>query len=134
MLNRDVNSRFEDWLLSPSETLDFEIKQWLDMSDAESHGIVAKALIALENHGGGFLLFGYKEDDSKKLVPDDNRPASLEPYLSDAINAILKKRAEPAFQGARGSGLKSEAPMGHKAIDQDLRGLETQGRTSRLPP
>lgn len=97
MLNRDINSRFEDWLLSPSETLDFEVKQWLDMTDAESHGIVAKALIALENHGGGFLLFGYKEDTTKKLIPDPARPASMEPYLTDAMNAILKKRAEPSF-------------------------------------
>jgi hypothetical protein len=97
VLNRDINSRFEDWLLSPNESLDFEVKQWLDMTDAESHGIVAKALIALENHGGGFLLFGYKEDATKKLVPDPARPVSLEPYLTDAMNAILKKRSEPSF-------------------------------------
>jgi hypothetical protein len=97
LLNRDINSRFEDWLLSPNESLDFEVKQWLNMSDAESHGLVAKALIALENHGGGFLLFGYKEDANKKLVPDSSRPTTLEPYLTDAINAILKKRAEPSF-------------------------------------
>lgn len=67
------------------------------MTDAESHGIVAKALIALENHGGGFLLFGYKEDAAKKLVPDPAHPASMKPYLTDAMNAILKKRAEPSF-------------------------------------
>lgn len=97
MLNRDINSRFEDWLLSPSESLDFEVKRWLDMTDLESQGIVAKALIALENHGGGFLLIGYLEDASKKLVPDPMRPASMEPYLADAMNAILKRRAEPSF-------------------------------------
>jgi hypothetical protein len=97
MLNRDINSRFEDWLLSPSEALDFEVKQWLDMSDVEHQGLVAKALIALENHGGGFLLFGYKEDSAKKLVPDPKRPASLEPYLTDSINAVIKRRAEPNF-------------------------------------
>ncbi|MGD0822466.1 MAG: hypothetical protein ABSA71_17160 [Desulfomonilia bacterium] len=97
MLNRDINSRFEDWLLSPTETLDFEVKQWLDMSEPESQGTIAKALIALENHGGGFLLFGYREDQDKKLVPDPARPSSLKPYLTDAINSILKRRAEPAF-------------------------------------
>lgn len=96
MFNRDVNSRFEDWLLNPQETLDFEVKQWLDLSDPEHQGVVAKALIALENHGGGFLLFGYQDVDGT-LVPDTNRPASLEPYLTDAMNAIVKKRAEPAF-------------------------------------
>jgi hypothetical protein len=97
LLNRDINSRFEDWLLSPTETLDFEVKQWLDMTDPEAHGTIAKALIALENHGGGFLLIGYKENAAKKLVPDPMRPGSMESYLTDAINAIIKKRAEPSF-------------------------------------
>ena len=98
MLNKDSNARFEDWLLSPAESLDFEVKGWLDMADVESQGLVAKALIALENHGGGFLLFGFTEDAEKKLVPHNSaRPASLTPYLTDALNAIVKKRAEPAF-------------------------------------
>jgi hypothetical protein len=97
MLNKDINSRFEDWLISPRETLDFEVKRWLDMTDVECQGLVAKALIALENHGGGFLLFGYLENEEKVLIPDAKRPESLEPYLTDALNAILKKRAEPVF-------------------------------------
>lgn len=97
MLNKDINARFEDWLISPAESLDFEVKGWLDMEDPESQGLVAKALIALENHGGGFLLFGYTENAEKKLVPDDPRPASLKPYLTDALNSIVKKRAEPSF-------------------------------------
>ncbi|MDM0068357.1 hypothetical protein [Variovorax sp. J31P207] len=97
MLNKDINSRFEDWLLNPHETLDFEVKRWLDLTDPEAQGLVAKALIALENHGGGFLLFGYLEDADKRLVPDPARPLSLESYLTDAINAIVKKRAEPSF-------------------------------------
>ncbi|MGE8453818.1 MAG: helix-turn-helix domain-containing protein [Pseudomonadales bacterium] len=97
MRNQDINSRFEDWLLSPNETLDFEVKKWLDMADQESQGTVAKALIALENHGGGFLLIGYQEDESKILTPDLARPKSMEPYLTDAMNAIIKRRAEPPF-------------------------------------
>lgn len=97
MLNKDINARFEDWLLSPAESLDFEVKGWLDMEDTESQGLVAKALIALENHGGGFLLFGYTENAEKKLVAHGPRPTSLKPYLTDALNAIVKKRAEPSF-------------------------------------
>ncbi|RYH25732.1 MAG: hypothetical protein EON54_24185, partial [Alcaligenaceae bacterium] len=96
MLNRDVNSRFEDWLINPSETLDFEVKQWLNLDDPEDQGLVAKALIALENNGGGFLLFGYREVDGL-LKPDPNRPESLEAYLTDSMNAIVRKRAEPFF-------------------------------------
>jgi hypothetical protein len=56
LLNRDINPQFEDWLISPMETLDIEAKDWLDMDDVESKGTIAKTLIALENHGGGFLV------------------------------------------------------------------------------
>lgn len=97
MLNKDINARFEDWLLSPTEGLDFEAKCWLDMSDKESHGILAKALIALENHGGGYIVIGYEEDEDKRLRPDPKRPESLEAYGPDAINAIVKRCAEPSF-------------------------------------
>lgn len=97
MLNRDINARFEDWLLSPAEGPDFEAKSWLDMQDPESRGILAKALIALENHGGGYLVIGYEEDEGKRLRPDRKRPESLEQYNGDAINAIVKRCAEPSF-------------------------------------
>jgi hypothetical protein len=95
-LNRDINSRFEDWLISPTETLDFEVKGWLDLSDREACGTVAKALIALENHGGGFLLIGFTEDQGR-LIPDANRPPNLEQYGTDAVNAIVSSFAEPSF-------------------------------------
>jgi len=95
-LNRDINSRFEDWLISPTETLDFEVKDWLDLNDAESRGTVAKAMIALENHGGGFLLIGFS-DVQGRLIPNPQRPVSLSQYGTDEINAIIKKCAEPSF-------------------------------------
>ena len=95
-MNRDINSRFEDWLISPTETLDFEVKGWLDLNDAEARGTVAKAMIALENHGGGFLLIGFSEDQ-ERLIPDPQRPTSLAQYGTDEINAIIKKYAEPSF-------------------------------------
>lgn len=95
-LNRDINSRFEDWLISPSETLDFEVKSWLDLNDAEARGTVAKAAIALENHGGGFLLIGFSEVQGR-MVPDTQRPANLAQYGTDEINAIIKRYAEPSF-------------------------------------
>ena len=95
MLNRDINARFEDWLLSPAEGLDFEAKRWFDRDEPDSRGIPAKALIALENHGGGYLVIGYEEDDEKRLRPNPNRPDSLEQYNSDAINSNVKVGGQP---------------------------------------
>jgi len=95
-VNRDINSRFEDWLIKPTESLDFEVKDWLDLNDANARGTVAKAMIALENHGGGFLLIGFKEEQ-RRLIPNSDRPASLEQYATDQINSIIQKCAEPSF-------------------------------------
>jgi hypothetical protein len=50
--NRDINSVFEDWLIKPMESLNSEAKDWLDMTDIESSGAIAKGLRALENYGG----------------------------------------------------------------------------------
>ena len=96
-MNREINSLFEDWLISPMESLDIEAKCWLDMNDIESKGTIAKALIALENHGGGYLVIGFSEDASGVLSPDPNRPTNLAAFGTDEINAIIKKYAEPAF-------------------------------------
>lgn len=96
-MNREINSLFEDWLISPMESLDIEAKCWLDMNDIESKGTIAKALIALENHGGGYLVIGFSEDASGVLSPDPNRPPNLAAFGTDEINVIIKKYAEPAF-------------------------------------
>jgi hypothetical protein len=96
MFNKDVSARFEDWLLHPDERLDFEVKGWLNLAEQRAIGTVVKALIALENHGGGFLLIGYTEEN-KRHVPDPKRPDSLEQYTTDFINGLLRRRAEPVF-------------------------------------
>ena len=100
-MNREINSLFEDWLISPMETLDIEAKCWLDMNDIESKGTIAKALIALENHGGGYLVIGFSEDAAGVLSSDPNRPPNLTAFGTDEINAIIKKYAEPAFLRGR---------------------------------
>jgi hypothetical protein len=96
-MNREINSLFEDWLLNPKEAPDIEAKCWLDMNDIESRGAIAKALIALENHGGGYLVIGFSEDASGVLSPDPNRPTNLSAFGTDEINAIINKYAEPTF-------------------------------------
>lgn len=96
-MSSEVHGRFNDWLIDPVESIDFEVKRWMDLNEKKSQAKIAKELIALENSGGGYLLFGYLEDSEKKLVPDPNRPASLKPYLADAMNAIIERYAEPTF-------------------------------------
>lgn len=75
--------------------MEFEVKTWLDMDSKSSKAKIAKELIALENHGGGYLIIGF---DDKSMLPDEeNRPAHLDEYSVDRINSIIAKFAEPKF-------------------------------------
>jgi len=97
MQNSDIKNRFEDWLLNPYEDLECEVKGWLDLSNAEDRAKIAKALIALENSGGGRLIIGFTKGTDGGLVPDNGRPDDLSKFNSDEFNAIVKRFAEPVF-------------------------------------
>lgn len=44
-----------------SESLSVEFKSWLDLSVNKGKAILAKAAIAIANHGGGTIIFGMRE-------------------------------------------------------------------------
>ncbi len=50
--NIELENIFENWLKNPRESLDIEVKTWLNMNEQSSKAKIAKELIALENHGG----------------------------------------------------------------------------------
>lgn len=90
-------SRLADLLLDARETLDVEIKGWLDLANSEEHkALLAKALLALANSGGGFVILGFEERDTG-AAPASGRPPTLDAYSQDLINAIVQNYAEPAF-------------------------------------
>ena len=60
----------------PHEDLAVEYKTWLDLGQEKDKATLAKACIALANHGGGFIVLGFDEDgDSLNSVakPTVNR-------------------------------------------------------------
>jgi predicted HTH transcriptional regulator len=65
-------SRLSDLLLDLREAQDAEIKGWLDLRGNEEHkATLAKALLALANHGGGFVVIGFTETDTG-AIPEVN--------------------------------------------------------------
>lgn len=81
----------------PREDMATELKDWLDLDDAAVRAKLAKEFIALANHGGGVLLFGFAEIQSGWQA-SGKCPYNLERYGQDAINNILKRHAEPVFE------------------------------------
>ncbi|MDP6590659.1 MAG: ATP-binding protein, partial [Alphaproteobacteria bacterium] len=92
----DLTRRLADLLSDPRETLGVELKVWLDIVDnAEHKAILAKAIIALANHGGGHVIFGFTE--TVDGVVAEQRPANLATYTPDTVNSIVQRYVEPPF-------------------------------------
>ena len=94
---QDLTRRLADLLRDPRETLDVELKEWLNIvSDSGHKATLAKALIALANHGGGYVIFGFDETD-EGVMPAEPRPANLAAYTPDTVNSTVSRYAEPSF-------------------------------------
>ena len=82
-------------LSDPREDLAVEYKTWLDLGQEKDKAILAKACIALANHGGGFLVLGFEEDgDSLSSVV---KPEGIGEITQDAVNSIIRRYADPPF-------------------------------------
>ena len=90
-------SRLQDLVEYPREDLDVELKGWLDLSDNEHKADLAKAILALANHGGGYVLIGFTESGDG-AEPDEGRPKDLFDYDQDDVNGIVQSFADPPFQ------------------------------------
>jgi predicted HTH transcriptional regulator len=89
--------RLADLLIDPHETLEVEHKEWIDIVGNNDHkAILAKALIALANHGGGFVILGLSQTQ-QGVVAAPNRPPDLTGYTPDTVNSIVNAYAEPTF-------------------------------------
>ena len=92
--------RLADLLVDPREDLDFEVKNWLDLQgNVDDKATFAKAVLALANHGGGFIALGL-EETADGVVEAEGRPANLDGYNQDLVNGIVRRYCEPAFHCA----------------------------------
>ena len=83
---------------APRESLNIEIKEWLDLSEREHRALLAKEIIALANHGGGFVVVGFKELEDGTFASAPNRPQDLAAWSQDKIQGIVAKYIDPKIQ------------------------------------
>ena len=79
----------------PREDLAAEYKTWLDLTANDHRALLAKAAIALANHGGGFIIVGF--DDNGHQLESVARPANVPQISQDAVNTAIQRFATPAF-------------------------------------
>ncbi len=90
-------ANLQSLLARPHESQDVEVKGWLDLGDHDQRADLAKAILAVANHGGGFVILGLRED-AGQFPPDHNRPSDLSKLTQDDIQNAVEKYLEPAIQ------------------------------------
>ena len=97
-MNIDEN-QIRSLLHRPSEGLQVEVMNWLDPRTSESVASIIKAIFAIRNRNGGFLVIGF---DNDTLLPDkydlDESAESL--YHIDDIQRIVSRYATASFEVA----------------------------------
>ncbi|MTW18785.1 hypothetical protein GJ689_21525 [Rhodoplanes serenus] len=93
-------TRISELLLSPTEELAVEIKEWLVLSENEHKAKLAQAIIALANHGGGTIIIGFEQLADGRFSPATPRPAALDAYSTDGINNISSAYLRPPIHCA----------------------------------
>lgn len=70
--------RIDALLQRPAESLNVELKNWIDPRTPEGQAKIVKAVFALRNRNGGFLIIGF---NNSSLQPD--------PYILDESQQVL---------------------------------------------
>lgn len=94
----EVAAQIQSLVDEPREALNIEVKRWLDLTAKADQSTLAKAAIALANHGGGFIVLGFDERPDGTFESHHPRPTTLDGFNQDAIARIVATYAEPAFQ------------------------------------
>ncbi len=107
----DSQEEFNAIVQNPRESLDTELKCWIDPSTDNGIVKIAKACLALFNNNGGRLIIGIHDDGQPdgENVPVDVRAA----FHADVVQAIVTRLASRPFEvtvefGQRGG---QEFPM-----------------------
>jgi hypothetical protein len=87
----------ESILENPSESLNLEVKRWLDLDDPEGIAKFIKTVCALRNRNGGYFLMGL---DNATLNPVDytfSKPFR-DQYHADVIQGLISKYCASPFE------------------------------------
>jgi hypothetical protein len=80
-----------------SETLDTELKGWLNLSEVREAALFAKACLALRNNDGGRIVLGI-DNSSCNSIPCHKSIDVSNAFHVDKINEIVGRFAIPKFE------------------------------------
>ena len=78
----------------PREDIGVEYKDWLDLTAEAGRATLAKAAIALANHGGGYVVLGFRDAHQTTLQPSPQDP-DLPQITQDNVNTAVGRYTDP---------------------------------------
>ena len=85
----------QPFITEPREDLATEYKDWLDLTRNEHKATLAKAAIALANHGGGYIVIGFAEHT--QILISGPCPEEISEISQDSVNDAINRYADPRF-------------------------------------
>jgi hypothetical protein len=87
----------QDLISHPKESLSIELKGWIDPNTLEGKDKIVRAAIAMRNHGGGYVLIGFRNDTGEPYT--DNIPSNVRKlFHQDNIQRIVSKYSSELFE------------------------------------
>jgi hypothetical protein len=95
-MNIDHNE-IKELLTRLTEGLNVEVKNWIDPDRPDGAAKIVKAVLALRNRNGGYLIIGF---DDETLKPDAiNRPADVRAVFQlDKIQSLISRYSSDLFE------------------------------------
>lgn len=80
---------------SPRETLDTELKAWIDPATPDGAAKIARGCMALRNNNGGCLIIGFTDAGTPDVPPP---PDVRKIFHNDVVQGIVTKYASHSFE------------------------------------
>jgi hypothetical protein len=84
----------QDLVDAPCRALEIEYKSWRNLDHADDKAELARDIVALANHGGGFVVFGFNE---RTLAPDDTDPFRTNCTI-ERVRTIVQTYLDPPIR------------------------------------
>jgi hypothetical protein len=90
-------ARIQELVSRLAESLNVEVKRWIDTDEAAGIAKIVRAALALRNRNGGYLVIGF---DDKTLQPDTGKepPNVRAAFHVDKIQGIISRYSSELFE------------------------------------
>jgi len=91
-----TSARAQGLVDQPSESLDTELKAWLDPAKSHAKGHLVRAALAMRNHGGGQIIIGFND---RTRLPEPPPPDLdvLQAFHGDTLQGLVSRFASTPF-------------------------------------